>query len=291
MTPTSIAAKATISTVAITGASGFIGTELTKRLTREGFTIRPVSLRGPLASDALAGCEAVINLAGEPIAQRWTTAARVRIRNSRIDGTRALVNAMRAHRPQVLVSGSAIGYYGSRGDTILAESEPPANDFLGQTAAEWEKEAIAAEDFGTRVARIRTGMVLGPNGGALQKMLLPFKLGLGGPIAGGQQWMSWIHIADLCSLIIFLLKESTVRGPFNAVSPNPVTNAEFTKALGKAVHRPAFIPVPAFAIKALYGDMAELVLGSQRVVPEAATRQGFTFDYSDIYGALAQSVS
>lgn len=291
MTPTSIALKANISTIGLTGASGFIGKELTKRLQREGHTVRPISLRGALAPDALAGCDAIVHLAGEPVAQRWTAEARARILSSRVDGTRALVDAMRPHRPQVLVSASAVGYYGSRCDAILREAEPAANDFLGQVASAWEREAIAAEDIGTRLARIRIGMVLGPNGGALQKMLLPFKLGLGGPIAGGEQWMSWIHIADLCSLILFLLKESTVRGAFNAVSPNPVRNVEFTKALAQAVHRPAFIPVPAFAIKALYGEMSEIVLASQRAIPDAAIRQGFTFDYNDIYGALVQSVS
>ncbi len=291
MTPTTIALKANIGTVAITGASGFIGRQLAKRLQREGITVRPISLRGPLAPDALAGCDAVVNLAGEPIAQRWTPEVRGRIMTSRMIGTRKLVLAMQEHRPQVLVSASAVGYYGSRGDTILTEAEPAADDFLGRVAKMWENEARLAENLGVRVARIRIGMVLGPNGGALQKMLLPFKLGLGGPIGGGQQWMSWIHVADLCSLTLFLLKESTVRGALNAVSPNPVRNAEFTKALGEAVHRPAFIPVPAFAIKALFGEMSEVVLGSQRAIPDAAIRQGFTFDYSDIYGALAQSVA
>lgn len=290
MTPTSIALKTNIGTVALTGASGFIGQALAKRLQREKIATRSISLRGQLAPDALAGCDAVVNLAGEPIFQRWTDEARSRIRESRVDGTRKLVNAMRTHRPQVLVSASAIGYYGSRGDTILTEAAPPANDFLGEVAVAWEKEAIAAENFGVRVALARFGMVLGPNGGALKAMLLPFKLGLGGPIAGGQQWMSWIHIDDLCSLILFLLKESTVRGAFNAVSPEPVTNAKFTDALAQAVHRPAFIPVPAFAIKTLFGEMSEIVLASQRVIPDAAIRQGFTFEYNDIYGALAHSI-
>lgn len=290
MTPTSIALKSNISTVAITGASGFIGQTLAKRLQRQNMTTRSISLRGQLAPNALEGCDAVVNLAGEPIFQRWTADARARIRESRVEGTRKLVNAMRTQRPQVLVSASAVGYYGSRGDTILTEAAPASADFLGQVASAWEKEAVVAEDLGVRVARIRIGMVLGPNGGALKTMLLPFKLGLGGPIAGGQQWMSWIHVDDLCSLILFLLKESTVRGAFNAVSPEPVTNAKFTKALAEAVHRPAFIPVPAFAIKALFGEMSEIVLASQRAVPDAAIRQGFTFDYHDIYGALAHSV-
>lgn len=274
--------------IAVTGASGFIGRALTAELQRLGHHVRPISLRRSLAPDAFAGCDAVVNLAGEPIMQRWTPEVRATIISSRVEGTRALVNAMRTHRPQVLVSASAIGYYGSRGDVELTESEPAAKDFLGQVAKEWEKAATDAESLGVRVVRTRFGVVLGPNGGALQKMWLPFKLGIGGPIAGGQQWMSWVHIADLISLIVFLLKEPTVRGVFNAVSPCPVTNAEFSKALGQALHRPAFMRVPAFAVKLLFGDMSEVVLGSQRAIPDAALRVGFTFRYPDIYGALAQ---
>jgi len=273
-------------TVGLTGASGFIGKALTERLHKAGHQVRPIYLRTALAPDALAGCDAVVHLAGEPVAQRWTDEARARIMSSRVEGTRALVNAMQIHQPQVLVSASAVGYYGSRGDAVLTEAEPPADDFLGNVAAAWEREAMEAESLGVRVARIRIGMVLGPNGGALQKMLLPFKLGLGGPIGGGQQWMSWIHLADLTALIQFLLGESTVRGVFNAVSPHPVTNEEFTRALGEAVHRPAFIPVPAFAVKLLVGDMAELILASQRAIPQAAERAGFTFRHPDVFGAL-----
>lgn len=275
-------------TVGITGASGFVGRALAEQLRKAGHQVRPISLRGTLSPEALSGCDAVVHLAGEPVAQRWTDEARSRIMSSRVDGTRALVNAMRTYRPQVLVSASAVGYYGSRGDTVLTEAEPAAKNFLGQVAAAWEHEAMEAESLGIRVARIRIGMVLGPNGGALQKMLLPFKLGLGGPIGGGRQWMSWIHLTDLVALIQFLLSESTVRGVFNAVSPHPVTNAEFTRALGEAVHRPAIIPVPAFAVKLLFGEMAEIVLASQRAIPEAAERAGFTFEYPDVFGALAQ---
>ena len=275
-------------TIGITGASGFVGQALTARLQKNGHKTRAISLRGGCDPDAIAGCDAIVHLAGEPVAQRWTPEAKARILSSRVDGTRSLVQAMRKHRQQVLVSASAVGYYGSRGNVLLTEAEPPAKDFLGQVAVAWEREAMAAEELGTRVTRIRIGMVLGLGGGALAKMLLPFKLGLGGPIGGGQQWMSWIHIADLLSLIEFLLRESTVRGVFNAVSPFPVTNAEFTKALGEAVHRPAIIPVPAFAVKILFGDMAEIVLGSQRAIPDAATRAGFTFDHPDIFGTLAE---
>ena len=276
--------------VGITGATGFVGRALADELRRRGHQTREISLKSELPPNALDGCDAVVNLAGEPIAQRWTDEARAKIRSSRVDGTRALVSAMRAHRPQVLVSASAVGYYGSRGDTVLTEAEPHSNDFLGEVAAEWEKEAIGAEALGVRVARIRLGVVLGPNGGALKKMLTPFRLGIGGPIGGGKQWMSWIHRVDLIALILFLLQESTVRGAFNACSPHPVTNAEFTRALGEALHRPAVIPVPAFAVKALFGQMGQVVLDSQRAIPDAAIRAGFTFKYSDIYGALADVV-
>ncbi len=273
-------------TIGVTGASGFVGRALTERLRKSGHQVRAISMRGNLPPDALAGIDAVVNMAGEPVAQRWTPDARARILSSRVDGTRTLVDAMRAQHVQTLVSASAVGYYGSRGDAVLTESEPPANDFLGEVAQGWEREAIAAESHGARVTRIRIGMVLG-HGGALQKMLPPFKLGLGGPIGGGRQWMSWIHINDLLSLIEFLLHGSTVRGVFNAVSPFPVTNAEFTRALGEGVHRPAFIPVPGFAVKLLFGEMSEIVLGSQRAIPDAAVRAGFTFDHPDVFGALA----
>jgi len=274
--------------VAITGASGFIGSSLAEHLRRSGHIVRAISLRAALPPDALAGVNAVINLAGEPVAQRWTISARDKILRSRVEGTQALVAAMRGQPPQVLISASAVGYYGSRGDEILIESAPPAQDFLGRVAVAWEEEAQAAEPLGVRVARIRIGVVLGKGGGALSKMLLPFRLGVGGRLGSGKQWMSWIHIDDLMELIAFLMKESTVRGVFNATSPFPVTNREFTQALAEAVHRPAIIPVPAFALRLALGEMAEIVLASQRAIPDAAQRAGFVFEHPDIYAALAQ---
>ena len=274
--------------VAITGASGFIGRAVAEMLGSSGHTVRAVSLRGALPPDTLAGINAVVHLAGEPVAQRWTAAARDRIMRSRVEGTRALVAAMRGHSPQVLISASAVGYYGSRGDEVLTESAPPADDFLGRVAAAWEEEAQAAEPLGVRVARLRIGMVLGPNGGALARMLTPFRLGVGGRLGSGHQWMSWIHINDLVALITYLIKESTVRGAFNATSPFPVTNREFTQALAEAVHRPAILPVPAFALRLMFGEMSEVLLASQRAIPDAAQRAGFVFQHPDIFAALAQ---
>ena len=276
--------------VAITGASGFIGRAVADHLRSSGHIVRAVSLRGALPPDALAGVNAVVHLAGEPVAQRWTAAARDRILRSRVEGTRALVAAMRTQPPQVLISASAVGYYGSRGDEILTESAPPADDFLGRVAAAWEEEAQAAEPLGVRVARLRIGVVLGPNGGALARMLPPFRLGVGGRLGSGRQWMSWIHIEDLIALIAFLMKESTVRGVFNATSPFPVTNREFTQALAEAVHRPAILPVPAFALRLMFGEMSEVLLASQRALPDAAQRAGFIFQHPDIFAALAQIV-
>lgn len=274
--------------VAITGASGFIGRAVAENLRSSGHIVRAVSLRGGLQPEALADVNAVVHLAGEPVAQRWTAAARDRIMRSRVEGTRALVAAMRGHPPQVLISASAVGYYGSRGDDVLTESAPPADDFLGRVAAAWEEEAQAAEPLGVRVAKLRIGMVLGANGGALARMLPPFRLGVGGRLGSGQQWMSWIHIQDLVALIAFLAKESTVRGAFNATSPFPVTNREFTRALAEAVHRPAILPIPAFALRWIFGEMSEVLLASQRAIPDAAQRAGFVFQHPDIFAALAQ---
>jgi len=251
--------------VAITGASGFIG----KRL--KGV---PVSTRGEIV---LPPCDAVVNLAGEPVAQRWTAEARERIRSSRVDGTRRLVDALQKNPPKVLVSASAIGYYGSRGDEILTEASAPGDDFLAKVCVDWEREAMRAEEFGVRVVRVRIGVVLGP-GGALAKMLPIFKLGLGGPIADGKHWMSWIHIDDMVRLIEFAI-ENPVTGAINAVAPNPVTNAEFTRELARAIHRPAIFPVPKLALKALYGEMASILWASQRVTPAVASNTGFNFRY------------
>jgi hypothetical protein len=278
-------------TVAVTGASGLVGRRLTKLLQDRGHTVRSISLRSAVRPEDLAGCDAVVNLAGEPVAQRWTAAARQRIRESRVEGTRALVSAMQAHPPNVLVSASAVGYYGSRGDEILTEQASPGADFLGQVTTAWEHEALEAEKLGVRVIRLRIGVVLSADGGALAKMLTPFRLGLGGRIGSGKQWMSWIHRDDLCELILVALRESTLRGVLNATSPHPVTNAAFTRALGRALHRPAILPVPALALKLMFGEMSQVLLASQRVVPGAALRAGFEFQYPDVAAALVQVLS
>jgi uncharacterized protein (TIGR01777 family) len=277
--------------VAITGASGFVGRRLTERLHRRGHTTKAVSLRSVPSAEDLAGCDAVIHLAGEPVSQRWSAAVKRNILESREEGTRRLLAALRSRPPNVLVSASAVGYYGSRGDEVLTEQSSPASDFLGQVAVAWEREALEAEKLGVRVIRLRIGVVLGAGGGALSRMLLPFRLGLGGRIGNGRQWMSWIHIDDLCDLAAFVLPESTLRGAMNATSPLPVTNAEFTKALARAVNRPAVMPVPAFALKLLFGEMAQVILASQRAVPQAAQRAGFEFQYPEIAGALLQILS
>jgi uncharacterized protein len=271
--------------IAVTGASGFIGRRLVSKLKAAGEEVRLVSLRAAPRSEDFAGCEAVIHLAGEPVAQRWTDAARERIRASRVEGTRTLIAALRGAPPATLISASAIGYYGSRGDEILTESAAPAADFLGQVAVAWEREAQAAEEFGVRVVRLRIAAVLGRDGGALQKMLPPFRLGMGGRIGSGTQWMSWIHVEDLVSMIDFSLR-TPLRGAVNASAPNPVTNAEFTRELARAIHRPAIFPVPLFALKLLFGEMAGIVSASQRVSPEAALGAGFRFRFPEVGAAL-----
>ena len=245
--------------IGITGASGFIGTNLTARLKGLGHEVRPISLRNEIDLVLLDGCDGVVHLSGEPIAQRWTDAARKRIVDSRVQGTRQLIAEMGKlpKRPEVLISASAVGYYGSRGDEKLIETSPPGNDFLAKVTVEWEREAQEAQKLGIRVVNPRIGVVLGKNGGALKRMLLPFRLGLGGRLGTGKQWMSWIHIDDLCSLLVFAIEREEVRGALNAVAPQPVTNARFTPALGAALHRPTIFPRACVRAEAyVRGDVA-----------------------------------
>jgi uncharacterized protein (TIGR01777 family) len=275
-------------TIAITGASGLVGRHAAELLRREGHEIRAISTRGAVRSQDLDGCNAVVNLAGEPVAQRWSKKARERIRSSRMDGTSRLVVALAElkNRPAVLVNASAVGYYGNRGDELLNESALPSQDFLGELTVGWEREAGAAEKLGIRVVRLRLGVVLARDGGALAKMLTPFKLGVGGRIGSGQQWMSWIHIDDVARLIAFAIANSSVNGPVNAVAPNPVRNGGFTNELAAALHRPAIFPVPIFALKLMFGQMSEILYASQRAVPDAALQMGFRFNFPELGPAL-----
>lgn len=277
----------------VTGGTGFIGTRLTSRLRGEGHEIRVVSRRGPFTweriAEAVDGTEVVIHLAGEPVAQRWNAEVKQRIRDSRVLTTRKLVDAIDAakNRPAVLVSASAIGYYGNRGEELLTEESPPGRDFLAEVCTEWERETARAAEFGLRVANPRIGIVLGRDGGILKRILLPFRAGVGGRIGSGRQWMSWIHVDDLVSMIAFAATSPVVSGPFNAVAPNPVRNSEFTALLARALHRPAIFPVPGFALKMLFGEMAEAILASQRVEPRMFTNTGFRFRYPEVDAALA----
>jgi len=279
--------------VAITGASGLIGTRLGGALRARGDEVVAVSLRsGAPSPEALSGCDAVVNLAGEPIAQRWTGAVRERIRASRVEGTRALVDALAAAepRPRVLVNASGVGYYGARGEERVDEDAPPGDDFLAQVCLAWEREAQAAADHDVRVVIVRTGVVLAKSGGALAKMLPPFRLGVGGPVAGGRQYLPWIHIDDVAGIYTAAIDSDAWSGPVNACAPEPVTNAAFSKALGRALRRPAIFPVPAPAIRALYGDMAEIVTEGQRAVPARPLALGYPFTHPDLDEALADAL-
>ena len=291
--------------IAITGASGLIGRRLLKTLAAEGHALHALSrragtnlppgvrisvwdpLEGEPPAEALREADAVIHLAGENVAQRWTADAKRRIRESREAGTRNLVRALAKlpRKPGVLVCASAVGYYGSRGDETLTEASAPGAGFLADVCVAWEREAQAAEALGIRVARMRTGVALDARGGAMKKLLPAFRMGAGGRLGDGRQWMPWIHLDDLAALFRFAL-ENPIAGPVNAVAPQPVTNAEFTRELARALHRPALLPVPALALRLLLGEMSEVLLASQRVVPQAAEAAGFRFRFPELGGAL-----
>ena len=296
-----------MSTILIGGASGFIGSRLARELRRDGH--RVVRLVRPSASaadgsvhwtpeagridrDALARArpDVVITLAGEPIAQRWTRRTRERIRDSRVNGTTALAAALAdlAALPSVFVSGSAIGYYGAhRGDELLDEDSAPGSDFLARTAQEWEGATAAAAAAGIRVVTLRTGIVLGRAGGALARLLPPFRWGVGGRIGSGRQWMSWISLEDTVRAIRFAMETSAVRGAVNLVAPEPVRNAEFTGTLARVLRRPAFLPVPAAALKLVFGSMAtNTILADQRGAPKRLAGAGFEFRHPRLEDAL-----
>jgi uncharacterized protein (TIGR01777 family) len=245
----------------------------------------------PAPLQALAGRDAVVHLAGENIAQRWSAAAKQTIRDSRVIGTRQLVQGIgelaEAERPRVLVSGSAIGYYGAHGDEPIDEDVPAGSDFLAQTCQAWEAEAdAAAERHGVRVVKVRTGVVLDREGGALAKMLPPFKLGVGGPVAGGRQYISWVHPQDLVGIVLTAIDDSRWQGAINATAPQPQRNSDFSKALGRALHRPSVLPVPALGLKLMYGEMAEIVTTGARVLPAKALVLGYEFRYPELEAAL-----
>lgn len=247
---------------------------------------------GPPPAEALSGAAGVVHLLGEPIAQRWSESARREIRESRELGTRNLVAGLEAlpERPGVLVSQSGVGYYGPRGDEPVDESGPPGDDFPAQVSVAWEAEALKAEELGIRVVVTRTGVVLSPSGGALEKMLPPFKLGIGGPVAGGRQYVPWVHLDDVVEALIFCLEHEDARGPVNLSAPEPATNAELSKALGRVLRRPAFAPVPAFALKLLYGDMATVVTTGARMVPRKLQALGYEFELPELEDALRAAV-
>ena len=293
----------------VTGATGFVGPRLLRLLDSPVIVSRspekarravgnlagPIfrwdPMREPLPAEALEGVDVIYHLAGESVAEgRWTAAQKARIRESRVIGTRHLVQGIKQvdRKPSVLVSASAVGYYGNRGDEELTESAAPADDFLAEVCVAWEREAMAAEQLGVRTVTARTGIVLGAGGGALAKMLTPFKLGAGGPLGNGKQWMPWVHVADLARLYVHAADTPSINGPMNAVAPNPVRNSEFTKALGRQLHRPAFMPAPYLGLRLLFGEFAQVLFASQRVIPRVALETGFVFQYPDIASALRE---
>lgn len=300
--------------VLVTGASGLIGSALCDALLARGDEVvgltrdphrarsknptvtwhawRPTTERPPEA--ALEGVDGVVNLVGEEINQRLTDRAKIRIRESRILGTRNLLQGVKASstEPSVFVGQSAIGYYGDRGEQIVDEESQPGEGFTAEVPIDWEAAEREAEGVFDRVVIFRTGLVLSKDGGLLKQLLLPFKLGVGGPIAGGDQYMSWVHIEDVVGLFLWALDDHRVWGVINATAPNPVTNRELSKALGRALHRPAFMPVPKFAVAALRGgDLADAVAGGARVLPRRALDLGYAFRHPDLDAALRSALS
>ena len=300
--------------ILVTGATGLVGTALVPTLARDGHMVcrlvRPETKTQGGASGtfdvawnpdtgelggAAVGAEAVVNLAGASIADgRWTDARKKLLRTSRVDATRAFVTALGKMnaKPDVLISASAIGYYGSCGDEILTEAGAAGSGFLADVAKDWEAEALRAEQFRTRVVLPRFGIILAKHGGALPKMMLPFKFGVGGRVGNGKQWMSWIALEDVVEIIRLALSNRELRGPVNVVAPEPVTNADFTKELAAALHRPALFPAPALALRLALGEMADaLLLSSHRVVPDSLQHAGYHFSYPQLPGVLRRLAS
>jgi uncharacterized protein (TIGR01777 family) len=299
--------------VFMTGATGFIGRRIVTRLRQDGHEIaawvrsesrgrrilgadvdRVPTAAGPsVLGPALSRCDAVVNLAGEPLLPgRWTARRKRQLVTSRVDLTRGLVQALAGStaRPRVLVSTSASGYYGDGGEEILTEKNPPGADFLAQLCRSWEDAARRAEELGVRVVFLRIGIVLGREGGALAKMLLPFRAGLGGPFGSGRQYMPWIHADDLVAIAVAALTDERYRGPLNATAPAPVTSREFARALGRVLHRPAALPVPSFFLRAVLGEAGQVLLCSQRAVPRRLQELGFVFRFHNLDSALTDIV-
>lgn len=296
--------------ILITGGTGFIGTPLTRELRNAGHTVvvttrRPsdakdkLTLKPPqlIAPDVISQFDAFINLAGEPIAPgRWTKEKKARILSSRIDTTRTLVQSIsqlkpateedEIRKPRVLISASAVGYYGARNDEFVTEDTLPADDFLADVCKQWEAAALKAQEFDVRVVLIRIGGVLESDGGALSQMVIPFKFFVGGPIGSGRQWFSWIHRDDVLGIIKYVLEHEDISGPVNATAPNPVTNKEFSDVLGRALHRPSCFAVPGFVVKLSLGELGSVLLTGQRVLPERALQAGYKFKYADVHKAL-----
>lgn len=296
--------------VTVTGATGLIGSSVVAALRDRGDEVTVLSRRpdgarerlgeleahawdpsaGPAPAAALEGREAVVHLAGEEVGQRWTAGVKQRIRASREVGTRNLVQGLRdlpaQARPRTLACASASGFYGPHGDERVTEEEPPGDDFLARVCQAWEDEARRAEQLDVRVVRVRTGVVLSAAGGALAKMLPPFKLGIGGPVAGGRQYLPWIHVDDVVGIYLAALDHPTFAGAINAGAPEPVTNRELSRALGRVLRRPAVAPVPALALRALYGEMAQIVTTGVRMVPGRAGELGHAFRHTEVEGAL-----
>lgn len=295
----------------ITGATGFVGKRLLHRLDEPAVVLSRNAAKAEKSlsafnvkafnwdaenqaapAEAFEGVDVVFHLAGEPVAEgRWTKEKKHRLRESRVEGTRNLVQTLKqlSKKPRVLISASAVGYYGDRGDEVLTEDASPREDFLGEICVSWERESHAARQAGIRVVNPRIGIVLGEKGGALGKMLLPFKMGVGSPLGSGKQYMPWIHIDDLVSLMLFAAERESISGPLNATAPHPVTNYDFTKTLGKVLGRPTFMPSPpVFMLKTLIGEFADVLLHSQNAVPKRALDAGFQFHYRDLEPALRE---
>jgi uncharacterized protein (TIGR01777 family) len=288
--------------ILVSGSTGLIGTALLSALRTSGYEVSCLVRGGtsgkeqigwdparPLAPESVSGFDAVVHLAGESIVGRWTDAKKRRIRESRVQGTRNLAAALAAapQRPQLLISASAIGYYGDRGEETLREDSSSGDGFLPEVCREWEETAEPVAKVGIRCVQIRIGVVLSASGGALHAMLLPFRMGVGGKMGSGRQWMSWVHIDDLVGAVQHVIKCDMLRGPVNAVAPNPARNAEFTKVLASVLSRPAIFPMPAFAARLVFGQMGdELLLASQRVEPAKLLTSGYFFKKSDLKTAL-----